>query len=192
MACPSKPILPEGEVIVSGFASGSGTGWDATTIAFDSADGALLWEKSFDGGEGRTEEAKALAASSNNDLYVVGYGYGVTTDQDLLSLRYNLDTMSVIEGTELIAAFVSVSPNPFSFQTSFYLKPQAAGPATIGIYDMNGRRVSALAFRVRGIESQRVIWNGRAQNGSLLPAGVYVARLEGGGPSAGVKIVLSR
>lgn len=183
---------PGGVVIASGFASGDGTGWDATTIALDPADGALLWDMSFDGGDGRTDEATALAASESHDLYVVGYAYGTTTDQDLLSLRYNLDTTSVFDGVVILDRLVSAHPNPFSNQTSFSLARRSAGPATIGIYDMRGRCVSRLHFGSDGVGSQRVVWNGRDIDGSLLPAGVYVARAEERGSSSGIKIVLTR
>jgi photosystem II stability/assembly factor-like uncharacterized protein len=65
--------------------------------------------------------------------------------------------------------------------------------AELGIFDLQGRRVARLA---RGAFEPRVeirrTWNGRADDGRLLPAGAYFARLQSQGRAVAVRVALIR
>jgi hypothetical protein len=181
-----------GEVIVSGFTTGTGTGWDATTIALDPVDNSLLWEDSFDAGDGRTEEGSAIAVSSLDDVYVVGYGYGLQTDQDLLSLRYHLETAAAPESPLLADRFLSVSPNPASSGAMLAFDMHVRTQAILTIHDPSGRRIATLQEAPLGAGALRLDWDGRDSHGRMLPAGVYIARLEENGTRVCTKFVLTR
>ena len=64
----------------------------------------------------------------------------------------------------------------------------AAGPQLIRLYDLQGRQVRELAL---GAESDGIAqWNGRDQDGHLVPAGIYFARLISGSVHAQARVVL--
>jgi flagellar hook assembly protein FlgD len=65
---------------------------------------------------------------------------------------------------------------------------QGAGATSIRLYDVAGRRVRTLALEraFRGTAQ----WDGRDESGSLVPAGVYLARLIGGSLRAQTRVVL--
>jgi hypothetical protein len=183
---------PAGEVIVSGFTTGTGTGWDATTIALDPVDASLLWDDSFDAGDGRTEEGSAIAVSPLDDVYIVGYGYGLQTDQDLLSLRYHLETTGV-PGTQAVARLLlAASPNPSPSGATVSFEMRAGPEAKLTLHELSGRRVATLSGGSRAVGIRRLDWDGRGTEGRILPAGVYMARLADGPTRVCTKIVLTR
>ncbi len=65
-------------------------------------------------------------------------------------------------------------PNPFSNTVSFSFRSSESGQATIGVYDMNGKLLATVfnGFVQKGI-LQKVEFNG-----SNLPAGMYLSRLQ--------------
>jgi len=91
------------------------------------------------------------------------------------------------------ARLVPGAPNPFSASTEMAFELPAAGPVTLGVYDVSGRKVASLVNGVRTAGSHVVEWDGRDVAGRVLPAGVYFVRLElpGGQRTAG-KVVIAR
>jgi hypothetical protein len=188
---------PAGDVIVTGFSTGTTTSWDATTVAFDPTDGALRWERHFDGGEGRPDEGKALAVSPQGDLYVTGYCDLATTATDLIALRYLLagptGVAGSLAGTPAPSPLrISADPNPFVLGLSFSVEIPQAGPARLAVYDVRGRQVALL--HEGGLERgpHRIGWDGRNDSGEALGSGVYFLRLESGRSSAVRKVVRTR
>jgi flagellar basal-body rod modification protein FlgD len=51
------------------------------------------------------------------------------------------------------------------------------GKVTIGIYDAQGSLVRTLEEGVKDTSSQKVVWDGRSQNGETLPDGAYTFRI---------------
>jgi hypothetical protein len=84
------------------------------------------------------------------------------------------------------AAFLSISPNPFSpdgdgrddFVTFSLHLPWATGRATLQIYDPQGHLVRGLLSNRPVGSSYEVIWDGRNAEGRTLPVGIYIAFLE--------------
>ena len=76
-----------------------------------------------------------------------------------------------------VTAFAAPSPNPFreSSQLSFSLAK--AGPVTLAIYSVDGRRVRSLVNGVREPGEYHVRWDGRSGDGRPVGAGVYYVRL---------------
>jgi hypothetical protein len=72
-------------------------------------------------------------------------------------------------------------PNPFRESLAFQLSLHAAGPASIGIYDVAGRRVRALVQGVQSAGSRIVTWDGRDDSGLRLAPGAYIVRLDAAG-----------
>ena len=57
----------------------------------------------------------------------------------------------------------------------------AAGPASLSVYDLGGRRVRTLLDETRPAGASTVAWDGRDDRGAKLPSGAYFARLIAGG-----------
>jgi flagellar hook assembly protein FlgD len=85
------------------------------------------------------------------------------------------------------------SPNPFTSQTNIaYTLPAGSHQMRLGVYDTHGRPVKTLAHQKQEAGGYQVFWNGAATNGKLLPAGVYLCRLEAGNLVKTRKMVFSR
>jgi flagellar hook assembly protein FlgD len=66
------------------------------------------------------------------------------------------------------------------------------GAVRLAIYDITGREVSVLTDETHESGRHTVDWDGRSGQGSRLPAGVYLLRLEFGDRVSARKIVLAR
>jgi hypothetical protein len=91
------------------------------------------------------------------------------------------------------AALGAGTPNPFTARTDLAFTLSAAGPVELGVYDVSGRQVAALASGPHAAGSHVVRWDGRSAAGRPLPAGVYFVRLEVAGVTAtAAKVVIAR
>jgi hypothetical protein len=74
------------------------------------------------------------------------------------------------KNTEFQGAF----PNPFTNSVTFSFKTQESGTASIRLYDMNGKMVATVfnGYVQKGIVQQIHF------DGSKLPAGTYISRLQ--------------
>ena len=70
-------------------------------------------------------------------------------------------------------------PNPFKGVTSIEYQVVSKGPISLEVYDASGRLIRNLA-KVQSTEHRAytTIWDGRDENGELLPAGVYFIELK--------------
>ncbi|GJM44477.1 MAG: hypothetical protein DHS20C21_13190 [Gemmatimonadota bacterium] len=73
-----------------------------------------------------------------------------------------------------------VSPNPFRRETSLSFTLSAAGPATIAVYDIAGRRVRELVNGDLPAGDHSVLWDGRDDLGRQAAGGTYFAKLTAG------------
>ena len=81
-------------------------------------------------------------------------------------------------------------PNPFNPETAIRYEVAREGRIRISVYDVMGRRVASLLDEVRGVGSDRVMWQGRDDNGRSLPSGAYYVRMEGPGRVDTRKVML--
>jgi FlgD Ig-like domain len=72
-------------------------------------------------------------------------------------------------------ALESATPNPFFARTSVsYIVPQhAAGSVVLDVLDLSGRRVRHLLDAPASAGRHRLDWDGRRDDGSAAPAGLY-------------------
>lgn len=90
--------------------------------------------------------------------------------------------LAVAAGEEDLRLFAY--PNPFqagyeNALLSYYLP--AEGIVSVYVYDLEGQRVRTLVDRVdrpQGSNTGREVWDGRDDDGELVPAGPYVVVLE--------------
>ncbi len=79
-----------GNVYVTGWSTGSGTGSDYATIKHN-PDGNQLWVARYNGLANINEEARSLSVDNSGNVYVTGYSYGSGTDQDYATVKYTPD-----------------------------------------------------------------------------------------------------
>src|SRR5438105_7779340 len=75
-----------GNVYVTGYSWGSGT-QDYATIKYDSA-GNQEWMARYDG-QGRDDQANALAVDDSGNVYVTGFSGSIYTQFDCATIKYN-------------------------------------------------------------------------------------------------------
>jgi hypothetical protein len=110
------------------------------------------------------------------------YAQRVTASGDILS--------PVVGGVRPLGLAVGeATPNPFAGATSMAVELPEASSVSIDIFDVRGRMVRALS---RPQASQRVEWDGRDQEGRLLPSGVYFCRVAAAGATVTRKMVIAR
>ncbi len=79
-----------GNVYVSGFSEGSGTGQDFATIKYD-PDGDTLWVRRYNGPGSGSDGAGAVALDTQGNVCVTGYSEGSGTGYDFATIKYDPD-----------------------------------------------------------------------------------------------------
>ena len=190
-------VAPGGEIVVSGYSDGDGTGWDVATVGFASADGAFLWDVRWTSSlPWGSEEARDVVTGPLGDIYVVGYTYSEGGDQDMLSLRYVMDSLVSVDEPAVPGRVASLRawPNPFNPRVNLAYTLPAAGRIGVTVHDLAGREVAVLADGQRSAGEHRLAWDGRDDAGRMLPAGVYLVRVvtSDGDAAALQKVVLAK
>jgi serine protease AprX len=116
--------------------------------------------------------------SPNNDI-----GWGLV--QGLAATQWVPSTIAVdpLPATPVLG--LAAGPNPFRAGGAQSVRFSAQGRVRLDAYDVTGRRVAHL-FEGEAAGSTAVSWNGRADDGRTLPAGMYWLRLSASHPSAAV------
>jgi endonuclease/exonuclease/phosphatase family metal-dependent hydrolase len=90
--------------------------------------------------------------------------------------------------TRLLAPF----PNPFSGSGTLRFELAEAGAARLEVFDLSGRRVAVVASGSFTAGRHAFDWNGRADDGSALGAGLYFVRLIAPGGLHATRIAIAR
>ena len=77
-----------GNVYVTGWSRGLGTGLDYATLKYD-PDGNLVWVARYDGPGRGEDKAVALAVDAGGNVYVTGWSMGLDTGMDYATLKYD-------------------------------------------------------------------------------------------------------
>ncbi len=111
---------------------------------------------------------------------------------DLYALRYG-DPAEVAETRPSAATLrLEAVPNPFCAGAGFSFALAEGQPLRVALYSADGRQVRILADEVFATGRHRLAWDGRDQEGSEVPAGLYLLRLEGSGHAAMARAVVVR
>jgi len=85
------------------------------------------------------------------------------------------------------------APNPFGVSTTVaYDVGTGGGRVKVQVFDLSGRLVATLVDGTEGEGRHAVTWDGRAEDGRLLPSGVYFCRLETPAGKSEQKMLLLR
>jgi hypothetical protein len=80
-------------------------------------------------------------------------------------------------------------PNPFNPETTIQYELTLTQEIDLVIYNMSGQSVRTLFSGMSQAGYHRVIWDGRSDNGHLLPSGVYYCQLTGTNVRQSIKLV---
>jgi hypothetical protein len=89
-----------------------------------------------------------------------------------------------------VTRLISACPNPFNPETTITYSLSQPKWASIGVYELTGRRVVLLANDTFAAGSHSVTWNGRDENGRAMPSGPYLVRLESASGVEARKVML--
>ena len=78
----------QGNVYVTGYSYGVGSGYDYATIKY-SPSGELLWAKRYSGPGHGGDVANALAVDAQGNVYVTGYSTGLSSWEDYATIKYS-------------------------------------------------------------------------------------------------------
>jgi len=81
-------------------------------------------------------------------------------------------------------------PNPFNPSTTISYEIPTAAHVSLVVYDVIGREVVRLIDGRVNAGTQQIRWNGLDSDGSMVPSGIYVARLNNGIAAESIKMLL--
>lgn len=161
--------------------------WDDPDLDHDTGlflDSVLVVREGDEVTRGMVLETIDVIQSGQDAFSMSDDGAWCLFEVDLLSglnavVLFELETGTPVEEVagEAAPAVLRAAPNPFTSQTTvrFALPDQA--PVRLGVYDVRGRLVSALADGILPAGPHEIAWNGRTTGGEEVPAGVYFLRL---------------
>jgi hypothetical protein len=108
--------------------------------------------------------------------------YRTESGEDLDPLTYHFFWSNMVSGVEdetPAGAFMLAGPypNPVKSTTRLEFNIPDNGDATLHLYDISGRLVRSLIDGPVSKGSHQVTWDGRAEDGTQVEAGIYWARL---------------
>jgi len=93
-------------------------------------------------------------------------------------------------GIPVAIALGGAKPNPFNPLITISFSVGRAGPVELNIYDLSGRCIKRLLSEEFEAGEYTHQWDGRDNNGYMMPAGVYLVRIKGQSISDSKKITL--
>lgn len=84
----SLAVDANGNVYVTGYSTGAGTGYDYATIKYN-ADGIEQWVASYNGPGNGHDQASQIAIDTSGNVYVTGGSYGLGTGTDYATVKYD-------------------------------------------------------------------------------------------------------
>lgn len=167
-------IDASGNVYVTGFSDGSGSGPDYTTVKYDSL-GVEQWVARYDGPGDGDDYARGIAVDDAGYVCITGESEGSGTDYDFATLKYSyagLEEECTFTETENAIRF-RIYPNPFIQRTRISLQLPFQSKVCLEIYDVTGSLVETIIDKATAVGSYTVDFDA---NG--LGDGVYFASLQ--------------
>jgi hypothetical protein len=101
-------------------------------------------------------------------------------------------TLVEVAGTSTAFSLSAGSPNPFRGGTAIRFALPAPGEHSLVVFDVAGRQVRSLSSGKAEAGAHLVSWDGRNDEGRLVPSGVYFYRLRAGSGELRERVVVRR
>jgi uncharacterized delta-60 repeat protein len=192
----SMAIDNMGNIYVTGYSHGSGTGIDYATLKYNPS-GIQQWVQRYNGPANDFDEATSINVDSLGKVYVAGYSTGIGTNYDFCTIKYTqligLKQISFYVPKEFILS--QNYPNPFNPVTKIKFDiplsrgvPVGRGVLTqLTIHDLLGREVTTLVNEQLKPGSYEVEWDG-----SNYASGIYFYTLKTDNFSRTKKMILMK
>jgi len=141
------------------------------------------FKKSTDGGATWTTMTPTVSAVWHMEFVRVGnvvYGYAISTSGAVYKLT---DVLTGVASNEPLPARFALSqnyPNPFNPTTTIAYQIAFQVPVHLRIYNMLGEQVKQLVSEPQSAGTYSVVWDGTADDGRVVPSGVYAYQLIAG------------
>jgi hypothetical protein len=150
----------------------------------------------FDGEPGSSDSFVFTGLPGGVTYYFAAFSFDATSSHALLGISEatpsGSGTADIYTDLEDAAWDVSVDPNPgHGVITVRYVLP-AGGHAELQVYDTAGRAVRSASLYHDGEAHTEWQWNGRADDGTELPPGIYFVRVRSGLRASITKVVFLR
>ncbi len=146
--------------------------------------------------DGSLPDLPFMKLAQGSDLIDAGTNVGlpfIGSAPDLGAFEYS-PTTSVKRDSFLPMSFVVDHnyPNPFNPQTNIRFHLPSAGHASIRIFNSLGQMIAELLEGNLSAGMHIVRWEGKNDNGVIMPSGAYYARIQFGASTKTVKLILLR
>ncbi|TRZ72748.1 MAG: T9SS C-terminal target domain-containing protein [Bacteroidetes bacterium] len=102
-------------------------------------------------------------------------------------------TMDILTGENTLKGhdtqMIKSSPNPFTDETHIVYFTGEAGPVTVDIYDLRGKKIKNLSSASEGNGKYAATWDGKDAAGTPVPADIYVCVVKTGNTVLRCKII---
>ncbi len=151
----------EGNLYVTGYSGGSGTGSDYATVKYNTR-GSQLWVARYNGPENYEDAARSVAVDAEGNVYVTGTSSVSDTTSDYATIKYSQLTAveTATSGRTLPTGFdLTCQPNPFNASTTIMYSLPEAGDVSLNIYNLGGQLIETLVRDLQEPGEYRVIWD---------------------------------
>ncbi len=139
------------------------------------------------------DERKIGMYAENNGEWVYTGGEGKNGQVQAKVKQYGMYRLMYNPDHEFLPVKVELAqnyPNPFNPATTIRFGIPQEGKVKLVIYNVLGQKVKELVNDSRNAGYYTVIWNGRGDHGHAVSSGVYLYRIESGGSSKTMKLIL--
>ncbi len=164
-----------GNAYVTG-SSSSSTFNDYATIKYTPS-GNPVWTLRYNGAGSNDDDAVAVAVDNSNNLYVTGSSWGVSSNKDIVTLKYSPVTGINPKGNPVPNNY-SLSqnyPNPFNPTTKINYDLPITNYVSLKVYNETGKEIASLVNERQAAGSYNVDFDG-----SNLSSGIYFYTLTAG------------
>ena len=139
---------------------------------FDEGDGQYVYDLTDNGNNGLLGDSPSLELSDPKWRH----SNAPLTDSIAVAVRSELSDGQNPSGFVLYPS----SPNPFNPETVISYMLPVASEVELTVFDRLGRQVAVLVQSKQNPGEYRMRWNGKNDNGSSMPSGIYLYRLRAG------------
>lgn len=167
-----------GDVVAIGSVA-NGSNLDTYTARYSAATGALLWQKTLDGGF--DEEPLGMFIDAAGDVYITGYTYTLTGANDFFSARYAAATGATVwqqmydsgsGNTDMaVATGIVVDPAGDVFVTGYTVTDDKYDFRTIKYRRENGNLLWQQSYNSAAGKNDRPVGIGLSPSGNVVVAG---------------------
>lgn len=172
----SSALDINGDIIVTGYITGSGTGKDIATIKYNSS-GVMDWITVYNGIDNRDEVAYSVSVNNEDEVFVTGKVNTINSMDNLLTIKYSKISGIQLNGNIINTDFILYDnyPNPFNPSTQISFNLPVYSDVKLKVFDIKGNLVETIINSKLETGYHQVSFNA-----SGISSGLYFYKLEAG------------